>query len=244
MLARMVASTTRAAPRSPGAARAVRRLRPPAPRTLLRRLSLSEPSPYEVHAPRHGRLVTSAARRHIGDRRLVVDCLGVHRLDEEYVVDHPRRVGQELADSQAMFFMCRANLYLDGRGSHPLRPRGHRRPTAGPIRIERLAGPCRRTRPSWACSRGHSSISAGLPTHAADPSAYSSGGEILAAARPPTLSATPLMPPVSAAGARPSRPTQLPRMRPVPATAFRTSAQEPPGASRSGRSRGRDSWSS
>ena len=72
---------------------------------------------------------------HVGDRRLVVDRLGVHAPDEAHVVDHPGRVGQQLADPHAALAVP-GELVLRRGDREPLLARGHRRqPLAHPDRV-------------------------------------------------------------------------------------------------------------
>ena len=72
---------------------------------------------------------------HVGDRRLVVDRLGVHAPDEAQVVDHPRRVGQHLRDPHAALAVL-LELVLRGSDREPLLAARHgREPLAHPDRV-------------------------------------------------------------------------------------------------------------
>ena len=63
---------------------------------------------------------------HVGDRRLVVDRLGVHAADEAHLVGHARRVGKQLADPHPALAML-GKLEPRRRDREPGLPRRHRR---------------------------------------------------------------------------------------------------------------------
>ena len=75
---------------------------------------------------------------HVGDRRLVVDRLGVHAPDEAQVVDHPGRVGEHLRDPHAALAVL-LELVLRGSDREPLLAARHgREPLAHPHRVGKL----------------------------------------------------------------------------------------------------------
>ena len=74
----------------------------------------------------------------VGDRRFVVDRLGVHAPDEANVVDHLRHVRQHLAHPHVVLAVL-GELVFRGRNRESLLPRGHRRePLALPDRIRQV----------------------------------------------------------------------------------------------------------
>ena len=75
------------------------------------------------------------ARLEEGDRRVVVDRLGEGRADETDVVDHPGRLGQELADPAARRSMPRELEDRPGKRQGCLVARHARQPLAHPDRI-------------------------------------------------------------------------------------------------------------
>ncbi len=83
------------------------------------------------------------ARLHVGDRRLVVDRLGVHAADEAHVVDHLGRVRQQLADPHPALAVLGEFVFRRGDrkagllGGHPGKPLTHSH-TVGQVLVEIL----------------------------------------------------------------------------------------------------------
>ena len=73
-----------------------------------------------------GAAVELVAGLHVGDRRLVVDRLGVHAANEAHLVGHARRVGKQFADPHPTLAML-GKLELRRRDREAGLPRGHRR---------------------------------------------------------------------------------------------------------------------
>jgi hypothetical protein len=66
------------------------------------------------------------ARLHVADGRLVVDGLGVHASNEAHIINHLRRVGEQLGDRHPALAMLGELVHRRG-DREPLLPRGHRR---------------------------------------------------------------------------------------------------------------------
>ena len=102
--------------------------------------------------PMLGRPGSLAARLHEGHGRIVIDGLGMDRLDDRQIVDHLARPRQQLAHPGPGLAIPPK---LEDRTARPGKracPEVMRGDAAGPCGRSR-AGPCRTNRPSWACNQ-------------------------------------------------------------------------------------------